>query len=137
MGRIVGKLKVVGKNYYFYATLYCVGIIGMLIITYFRYDILAEALNIDNWEEVMFLLGTLLSLPILCLMFLKKITRTLAITVAGIMSMIVMVAYWISTSGAETFVTRLKTILAPVLAAFFIYSAVTSIIYVWQKVKSR
>lgn len=137
---IFGRLKSVskiGKSYYFYATLYCTGIIGILIITYFRFELLAEVLNLDNWVDVMYLLGTLLSLPILCLMFLKKITRTLAITAAGIMSIVVFIVYWISTSQAETFIEALRNLLAPFLAAFFIYSAITSMIYVWQKVKSR
>ena len=137
MGKILGKVKGVGKSYYFYATLYCTGIIGILIITYFRHDVIAEVLNLDNWIDIMYLLGTLLSLPILALMFLRKITRTLAITAAGIMSIVVFVVYWISTSGAETFIATLRDILAPFLAAFFIYSAVTSMIYVWQKVRTR
>ena len=137
MGKIIGKAKAVGKSHYFYASCYCIGIIGILIITYFRYDIVAEALNIDNWEEVMYLLGTLLSLTILSYMFLQKITRGLAVTVAGIISIVVMIIYWISTSSAETFIDTLKTVLAPFLAAFFIYSALLTMLHIWPKIKGR
>lgn len=137
MGKIIGKAKSIGKSYYLYATLYCAGIIGMLIITFTRYDVITEALNVDNWKGIVFLLGTLLSLPILALMFLQKITRTLAVLVAGITSITVMIVYWISTTGAEKFVDTLKTALTPVLAIFFLYTAITSMIYVWQKIKSR
>ena len=137
MSKILGKAKSVGKNYYFYAALYCIGMIGVLIITYFRYEVLAEALNLDNWKEIMYLLGTLLALPILALMFLKKISKSLSIFGGGIMSIIVMIAYWISTAGAETFVTTLRDILAPFLAVFFISSAITSMISVWQKDKLK
>jgi len=125
---IFGRIKTLGMSYYFYATIYCIGIIGMLIITFFRYAIIVEVLNVDNWVDVMYLLGTLLSLPILALMFLKKITRTLSITVAGILSILVFIIYWIS-------VATLRDVLAPFLAAFFIYNAVASMIYVWQKVR--
>ena len=137
MGKIIGKAKAVGKSYYLYATLYCAGIIGMLIITFYRYDVITQALNTDNWKGIVFLLGTLLSLPILALMFLQKITRTLAVLVAGITSITVMIVYWISTTGAETFVATLKTSLTPFLAIFFLYTAITSMIYVWQKIKSK
>ncbi len=101
---ILGRAKSFGKNYYFYAALYCAGIIGMLTITFFRYNVIIEALNIDNWESIIYLLGTLLSLPILALMFLKKITKGLAVIVAGIISMIVFIVYWISTTNAETMI---------------------------------
>ena len=123
---ILGKAKTVGKNYYFYAAIYCIGIIGILIITFFRYDVIAEALNIENWKGIMYLLGTLLSLPILALMFLQKITRSLAVVIAGVTSVVVMIIYWISTTGAETFVITLRDILSPFLAFFFIYSAIMS-----------
>jgi hypothetical protein len=135
MGRLVSGAKTIGKNYYFYASLYCIGILGMLIITYSRYDIIDEALNLENWKSVMYLLGTLLSLPVLAYMFLQKITRSLAVLIAGVISIVIMIIYWISTTGAETFVATLRDILSPFLAIFFIYSALLTLIHIWQKVK--
>ena len=135
MGRLISGAKNIGKNYYFYAAMYCLGILGMLIITYSRYDIINEALNLDNWKDVMYLLGTLLSLPVLAYMFLQKITRRLAVLIAGIISIVIMIVYWISTAGAETFVATLRDALSPVLAIFFIYSALLTLIHIWQKVK--
>ena len=135
MGKLVSGAKTIGKNYYFYSSLYCIGIIGMLIITYSRYDIIEEALNLENWKDVMYLLGTLLSLPVLAYMFLQKITRSLAVLIAGIISVVIMIVYWISTAGAETFVTTLRDLLSPFLAIFFIYSALLTLIHIWQKVK--
>lgn len=135
MNKFTSGAKTIGKNYYFYASLYCIGIIGMLIITYSRYDIIEEALNLENWKDVMYLLGTLLSLPVLAYMFLQKITRSLAVLIAGIISVVIMIVYWISTAGAETFVTTLRDLLSPFLAIFFIYSALLTLIHIWQKVK--
>lgn len=137
MGKILGKVKSVGKNYYFYATLYCVGILGMLIITFVRYDLIAQLLNFDNWLDAMYLLGTLLSLPILAYMFLQKITRSLAVIVAGITSILIMIIYWISTSNATIFVETLRDFLSPFLALFFIYSALTTVIHIWKKIQSK
>ena len=134
MGKILGKAKTLGKNYYFYATLYCAGIIGMLIITYFRSDIINQALNLDNWIDVMYLLGTLLSLPVLAFMFLQKITKALAIVIAGILSILIMIIYGISTSGANIFIETLRNALAPFLAVFFIYSALSTMPRVWKKI---
>ncbi len=134
MSKILGKAKSLGKNYYLYATLYCVGIVGMLIITYFRYDILNQALNFDNWIDVMYLLGTLLALPVLAYMFLQKITRGLATMSAGIISILIMIMYAISTSGANTFIETLRNALAPFLALFFIYSALSTMPKAWKKI---
>ena len=134
MGKVLGKVKAVGKNYYLYAALYCGGILGMLIITYFRYEIIDQALNLDNWIEVMYLLGTLLSLPILAYMFLQKITKTLAVVTAGITSVLIMIIYGISTSTANVFIETLRTALAPFLAIFFIYSALSTMPKVWKKI---
>lgn len=135
MGKILSKVKTVGKNYYFYAFLYCVGILGMLILTIVRYEIIAFVLDFDNWIEVMYLLGTILSLPILALMFLQKVNKTLATMVAGFLSILIMIMFWISTTGAEIFVETLRDVLAPFLALFFVYSALTSMIHVWKKIR--
>lgn len=132
---IIGKLGSLSRKYYLYATLYCVGIIGMLIVTFYRFELIAEILNMDNWKDTIYLLGTLLSLPILAYMFLQKINRSVAITVAGITSFVIFIVYWISTSTAETFIAELRAFLTPFLALFFLYSALTSMIHVWKKVK--
>ena len=137
MGKIFKKAKTVGKNYYFYATLYCVGIIGMIIITCVRYEVIAQALNFQNWLDVMYLLGTLLSLPILAFMFLQRITKTLATFVAGLLSFLIMVIYGISAIVADTFITTLKDVLSPFLAFFFIYSALSSMIHIWKKISTK
>lgn len=137
MGKIIGKAKSIGKSHYLYAACYNIGLIGILLITYFRRDIVAEALKIDSWIETMYLLGTLLSLIVLSYMFLKKITRGLAVRVAGLLSIIIMIIYWISTSSAETFIETLRNFLAPFLAAFFIYVAIMTGIDVWPKIKSK
>ena len=135
MGKLMGKAKSVGKNYYFYAALYCIGIIGMLIVTITRYEVIEQALNVDNWTDVLYLLGTVLSLPILALMFLQKINKTLATMLAGIMSLLIFIIYWISTTGVETFVDILRDALTPFLALFFVYSAILSMTTVWKKIK--
>ena len=137
MAKITNVAKSVGKNYYFYAALYCVGIIGILIITYFRYDVLDEALNFDNWHEVMLLLGTLLSLQILAYMFLQRITRSLAVCVAGIISIVIMIIYLISTNKASEVIIIVKAALSPVLAIFFIYSALSTMFSVWKKISGK
>ena len=139
MGKILSKAKTVGKNYYFYCVLYSLGIIGIIIITIARHNIIDNALGSDwpFWLEIIYLLGTLFSLPILSLLFLQRITRGIAIFVAGIISLIIMIVYWISTTGAETFITTLRDVLAPFLAIFFIYSVATSLYTIWPKIKSK
>ena len=133
MGRITSGAKIVGKNIYFYALLYCIGIIGIAVITITRYELIAHRLEIDSWVEVMFLLGTLYSLPILALSFIGKINRSLAKIVASIISIIVLIVYWISTGTAEELITDIRTFLMPALAMFFLYSAIQSIITIWQR----
>ncbi len=106
MGRITSGAKTVGKNVYFYSFLYCIGIIGIAVITIGRYDIIIEKLAIVNWGEVILLLGMLYSLPVLALSFVSKFNRTLAIMLAGIVSIIVFVIYWVSaTSASDLIVT--------------------------------
>lgn len=124
MGKILAKAKSIGKSYYFYWTLYWIGLIGTIIITIVRYDIIAQALDFDNWYESLILLGLMWSVPILAYTFLQKITRTLAICVSGIMFIIILIIYWISTSGAETFVEEVKIALIPFLFLFVLYSGV-------------
>jgi hypothetical protein len=122
MGKILNKAKNVGKNYYFYFTLYWIGLIGTSIITIARYDIIAQSLNFDNWYEALILLGLIWSLPILTYTFLQKITRTLAISVSGIIFVVITIIYWFSTSGVETFVEEVKIALIPFLFLFVLYS---------------
>lgn len=121
---LVGKAKSIGKSYYFYWVLYWVGLIGTTIITITRHELIAQALNFANWYEPLLLLGAIWSIPILSYTFLQKITRTLAICVSGITFIIILIIYWISTSGAETFVEEIKLFLIPFLFLFVLYSGV-------------
>ena len=120
MGRITSGAKTVGKNIYFYSLLYTIGIIGIAIITIVRYEIIIEKLVIVNWGEVVLLLGMLYSLPVLALTFISKINRTLAIMIAGIVAIIVMIVYWISTTSANDMIVTIRTMLIPVLGIYFL-----------------
>jgi len=133
MGRLTSGARTVGKNIYFYALLYCIGIIGIALITITRYELIAYRLEIDSWVEVVFLLGTLYSLPILALSFVGKINRSLAKIIASILSIIVLIVYWISTGTAEELISDIRAFLMPALALFFLYSAIQSIITIWQR----
>ena len=123
MGKIVSGARTVGKNVYFYSILYCIGIVGILIITFVRYEIIIEKLAIVNWSEVVLLLGALYSLPVLALTFISKLNRTLAILIAGIVAIIVFIVYWISTSSANDMVLNIRELLVPVLGIYFLCSA--------------
>lgn len=120
MGRITSGAKAVGKNIYFYSFMYCIGIVGIAIITIVRYEIIIEKLVIVNWGEVVLLLGMLYSLPVLALTFISKINRTLAIMIAGIVSIIVLIIYWISTTSANDMIVTIRTMLIPVLGLYFL-----------------
>lgn len=137
MGKIIGKVKSAGKSYYFYFTLYWIGLIATSLITYLRYDIINEVLNFDNWYEALLLLGAIWSIPILAYTFLQKITRTLAILVSGIMFIIITIIYWISTAGAEIFVDKVKIALIPFLFLFVLYSGLHIGVKGGQKIKSK
>jgi hypothetical protein len=123
MGRITSGAKTVGKNVYFYSFLYCIGIIGIAVITIGRYDIIIEKLAIVNWGEVILLLGMLYSLPVLALSFVSKFNRTLAIMLAGIVSIIVFVIYWVSATSASDLIVTIRIMLIPVLGGYFVISA--------------
>ncbi len=123
MGKLTSGAKTVGKNIYFYALLYCVGIIGILVVTVIRYEIIVEKLAIVNWGEVVLLLGMLYSLPVLALTFISKLNRTLAIMLAGIVAMIVFIIYWISATSASNMIEIIRSSLIPVMGIFFLVSA--------------
>jgi hypothetical protein len=120
MGRITSGAKTVGKNIYFYSVLYTVGVIGIAIITFARYDIIIEKLAIINWGEVVLLLGMLYSLPVLALSFISKINRTLAIMVAGIVSIVVCIIFWISANSASDMIITIRELLVPFLGIYFL-----------------
>lgn len=123
MGKITSGARAVGKNIYFYSFLYCIGIVGILVITIIRYDIIIEKLAIINWSEVVLLLGALYSLPVLTLTFISKFNRTMAIMIAGIVAIIVFIVYWISTTSASDMVLTIRDLLVPILGIYFLCSA--------------
>lgn len=135
MVNLLGKAKSVGKNYYFYAALYCIGFLGIMIITIVRYKIIVRELHIVNWDDILTLLGILLALPVLAFSLLQKVTRSLATIIAGIFSIVIMIIYWVSTAGAETFVHNLKDILYPFLPIFLIFSGTKLLIQIWKKIR--
>lgn len=120
MSRIASGAKTVGKNIYFYSFLYTIGIVGIAVITFVRYDIIIEKLAIINWGEVVLLLGMLYSLPVLTLNFISKINRTLAITLSGIVSIVVCIIYWISANSASDMIITIRELLVPFLGIYFL-----------------
>jgi uncharacterized membrane protein YsdA (DUF1294 family) len=123
MGKLISGAKSVGKNIYLYSVLYCIGILGILFITIARYEIIVEKLAIVNWNEVVLLLGMLYSLPVLALTFLSKVNRTIAIMIAGVVSVIVFIVYWISTTSASEMIITIRELLVPVLGIYFLVLA--------------
>jgi len=133
MGKVTSASKKVGKNLYFYASLYCIGVIGIIIITISRYDIIIDKLGIVNWGELVLLLGLMYSLPVLALTFVGKVNKSMAIILAGVMSIIIFIVYCISAITAGEMIVNIKTILNPVLGVFFIITAFISIFKIWPK----
>ena len=123
LSKTVGATKSVGKSYYFYYALYWVGLISTTIITFVRYDIIAQALNFSTIWEALILLCAVWSIPVLAYTFLQKLTRRLAMTVAGIMFIVVLIIYWVSTAGAEVFVADTKEFLYAFLFIFVLINA--------------
>lgn len=137
MGKIIGKAKAVGKSYYFYCFLYCVGMIGTVAITIYRHEIISDALNFTKWWNGFLLVTVLWSVPILSYKLMVEITRTLAIAVSGVSFVIILIIYGISTTRAELFVNNIKDFLMPFLLFFVFYSGIIIAVKMWQKVKSK
>jgi len=133
MGRLTSTGRSLGKSLYFYATLYCIGTIGMVIVTINRHDIIYDKLDMVNWGEMFLLLGLLYSLPVLFLTFIQRVNKSLAITIAGSTCFIIFIVYWISSANASDMITTIRNVLNPILGIFFIGTAFIMLVKVWPR----
>jgi len=125
------KVLTITRKYYFYKFLFSVSIIGTTLLLLNKTTVLKTSADFDTWYEVLSLLGTLLSLPVLIFALGSKINRKLGVVLGGLAGFFLFFVFLFSINKAVEVVEAVKNTLDPILGLFFVCSALLLSIKVW------